>query len=783
MNIFQRLFRKREKSKSQPRPITKSARQLAGKRVRVSVDTASDTQLFAATEYIASPESALETWRRYNLNDYTLSRMSAADLVELMADISPEVSRALWDFLRFCNPGWELIALNLNSDTENTAGQKAIGEMLGILDELYGAVDVQINRLFISAFLRGAFMAEIVLDENGRDFVDFVTPDPYSARFKKIRDLQRGIIWQLGQWQGGEWVDLNIPTVSYIPIDPLPGVPYGRSLIGSAIFSGLFLIGLLHDLRRVISQQGYPRLDLSVSLEKLMEAMPGDLESNPELFKNWVNDIIDEVADVYEELEPDDAYVHTDVVTVNRPVGAVNAESLGAVDGIIRALERMVTRALKSMPLLMGSNEAASETHANRQWEIHVAGIKSIQHLCETLIARLFKTGLRAQGIQADVQMRFAELRASEMLRDAQTETMLIANAARKRDEGWYSQDEASLEVTGHPADVPEPRISQAGVGELVQGDGEGEEPTRVKIQKLNNKRAVQIIPEGSEVPLPELPNEVLINDRDIEQAIELWDELMPDQAGMLEAVVIGRVDFDNENGRGQRANGDEPPIWEWNQGSKRYHNKKTGEFIGQKKMVEKRDIFTDRQKSRIADQELTEKLANGEITIQRWILRQREIVKQTFVDQYVMGKGGRNNMTQRDWGRVGNMLKDQYGYLQNFGQKIADGELSVAQIRNRSQMYISSSAQAFEKGKSASYGNFTLPAHPADGQTVCGSNCKCQWLITEFDDRWECVWNINESAENCPDCQDNARRWNPLVILKSAARTQKDLERELRNV
>jgi hypothetical protein len=477
--------------KETPRQKITSGRVLAGKRSRATVDT-KDTMLFGNALYISSPTDADEAWRTQLLDSKTLDRISPAKLIELMVDVSPEISKAFWDFLRFCNPGWEVEAKT--GDEQNAAGQQAIEAMIDKLDELYGDTNVVINRLFTGAFIRGAFMAELVLDENGREFADLATPDPYTARFQRVNDPIRGTIWHLGQWQKGEWVDLSgYETIRYIPVDPLPGVPYGRSLVNPAIFPSLFIVGLLHDLRRVVAQQGYPRIDLEVVLEKLVEAMPADAQNDPEIMQNWVNSIIDEISTVYAALEPDDAYVHTDVIKVNRPIGTIDSSSLGAVDGLLRALERMVTRGLKSMPLLMGSNEAVSETHANRQWEIHVAGIKSLQHYCEKLLQRLFQLALQAQGIQADVEFRFSELRASEMLRDAQTEAIQISNAKAKYDNGWISQDEASEEVTGSAADDQEPRRQQSPPVEIVQDNGDGEavssDETRVISVSANGKQ------------------------------------------------------------------------------------------------------------------------------------------------------------------------------------------------------------------------------------------------------------------------------------------------------
>lgn len=429
-----------------------SYRALVGGRASIDKDAEGPAGYFA----VVAPSDVESHWRTLDLDTKTLGTMAPAQLLEMMVDLSPEISRGLWDFLRLCNPGYEVQALQ--GEEMDESAQALLDEFIDLLSDEYGSFDIILNRLFLTAFMRGAFMAELVLDESGRLPIDLVTPDPYTARFRKIDDPVRGCIWELGQYQQTGWVSLDRETIRYMPIDPLPGSPYGRALVSPALFTSLFLLGILHDLRRVVAQQGYPRLDLEIVMERLHDAMPANLEGDPEAVKDWVQAIIDEVEDVYSELEPDDAYIHTDVVKVNRPVGTIDATSLSAIDDLIRALERMAARALKTMPLLMGIMDATTETNANRQWEIQAAGIKSIQHLLETMLERLFGLALQAQGVLVDVRFRFAELREAERLRDAQTESMEINNAFKMYQTGWISQDEASEMVTGSPADVPEPR-------------------------------------------------------------------------------------------------------------------------------------------------------------------------------------------------------------------------------------------------------------------------------------------------------------------------------------
>jgi hypothetical protein len=189
----------------------------------------------------------------------------------------------------------------------------------------------------------------------------------------------------------------------------------------------------------------------------------------PRALRQWVTAVIAEIETVYASLEPDDAYVHANTIKVNGSVGTLGAQALGMIDTLITKLERMSARAMKQMPLLLGIDESTTDANANRQWEIQAAGIKSIQHLCETMLEHLLGLALQAQGIQATVTFRFAELRAAEMLRDAMTEQMQIANARAKYNAGWISQDAAAQEITGHDADQPAPRVLElTGTADVV---------------------------------------------------------------------------------------------------------------------------------------------------------------------------------------------------------------------------------------------------------------------------------------------------------------------------
>jgi hypothetical protein len=203
---------------------------------------------------------------------------------------------------------------------------------------------------------------------------------------------------------------------------------------------------------------------------------------------------------------------------------------------------------------------------------------------------------------------------------------------------------------------------------------------------------------------------------------------------------------------------------WEWNPKSQRYYNTTSGQFLSNAKMLDLRDQFTAAKQGSI--RALAGDVASGKISVQEWTLGFRQQVKTTYLDEYILARGGRNNMTQADWGRVGQMVKTQYQYQAQFAADVAAGKLTEPQIAARSSMYINSATQAYEKGRVAGRGMPSLPQYPGDGNTVCHANCKCNWDIEETDTEWLATWSLG-AAEHCDDCVDLAGRYNPLRMQK----------------
>jgi hypothetical protein len=410
----------------------------------------------------------------------TIERTSPARALEFLVDTSPELSRAMHDYHTMTNPGWTINCYNPGTRKINKSAQKVFDEeILGTVVRNYGTPDVLFDRVFTAVGLRGGVATETVLADDSVTFLDLALPDPAYFTWRRVREGGRGKVWHTGQYQNNLWVDLDLyPTFKYVPFHPLTGKPRGRSLFTPAVYICVFLMSILHDLKRVIQQQGYPRLDITIDFDKLRAEMPRNTKNNSAELKKWAQEMVDSVKRVYAQLRPDDTYIHSAAVTVNKPNGVLNNMSLGALDTLFGALERMATRAVKSMSILMGSRSGGGgEGQANREWEIYAKSMKSVQHVGEAVLENGFNVAMRARGIRCRVEVRFAELRAAEELRDAQTAAINAAVAGVQYDRGWISQDDAAKRGANvDKADQAKPRqAEQPGLGGEGQGLGGGQ--------------------------------------------------------------------------------------------------------------------------------------------------------------------------------------------------------------------------------------------------------------------------------------------------------------------
>lgn len=205
-------------------------------------------------------------------------------------------------------------------------------------------------------------------------------------------------------------------------------------------------------------------------------------------------------------------------------------------------------------------------------------------------------------------------------------------------------------------------------------------------------------------------------------------------------------------------------PMWRWYGHPDYRYRDEQGRYAAQKGLWEWADQSIEDTQQSVKPWGLM--LEQKTLSLADWEQQMRDTIAKEVLRQYILAIGGRDRMTQADYGAVGGIVADQFRYLTEFADRIAAGEYSGAQIAAISTMYIESAREGFERGSARVRGLPDMPAYPGDGSSCLGlTRCGCHWEYHFRQGRWECFWTMNMSKENCDLCIDHSVEWGPLVI------------------
>lgn len=171
---------------------------------------------------------------------------------------------------------------------------------------------------------------------------------------------------------------------------------------------------------------------------------------------------------------------------------------------------------------------------------------------------------------------------------------------------------------------------------------------------------------------------------------------------------------------------------WSFSTAAKRYRDAGSGRFLSASASVDLRDHYLEMQRQAMAS--LAQRVSSGELTVGQWEAASRAAIKEAWTVQYAYGAGGRRAVTTEMRAELGDLITQQYGYLNGFARDLANGTMSEAQVLARAGLYGDAAVLGYESGVSAA------------------------WAGTESE--WH---NISNSADPCGECPAlSALGWRP---------------------
>ena len=382
------------------------------------------------------------SWRSLQSQRKNLLDLPYPRLLQIALDLSPEVNKGLHDFLRFVNPGYIL-------ENDNEEALRATEQFIGMLDTYYGSFNSHVDSLWSGVFLTGALFPELVLDPSSRYPIDLVFNDPASARFRREPHPIRGNRWRLGQQTrfGYKYLDDN-PLIKYLGFDRLTDNPYGRPIVGPAVYSSILLLGLIMDLQRAVANLGLSRMDYELDAEELLKLinMNPDIAGDDEATAQFINEQIEKIENVLANLDPDSDYVHLSTVKVNYARNPITL-NLSGIETITNNLQRNVVNGFKGISALINVLDSTTETHIRSQLEFFVSSVQSLQSEVEDVLESYFDIGNQVQGLQGATRFRFKRQRTADRKAEAEIRKTETETTISKLDAGIIDETEARDEI------------------------------------------------------------------------------------------------------------------------------------------------------------------------------------------------------------------------------------------------------------------------------------------------------------------------------------------------
>lgn len=118
-----------------------------------------------------------------------------------------------------------------------------------------------------------------------------------------------------------------------------------------------------------------------------------------------------------------------------------------------------------------------------------------------------------------------------------------------------------------------------------------------------------------------------------------------------------------------------------------RYRDTDSGRLVSERAIRAQIDAIADTASDRLAD--LTAHLLRGAIPLAEWQREAMAVIKVSHVAAGVVAQGGKLQMTQAHYGFLGRAIRDQYAYLRDLANGIADGSVQLdGRLISRAGMY-----------------------------------------------------------------------------------------------
>lgn len=409
--------------------------------------------------------------------------------IEFLRRVNPDVSMAVWNFVRLANQGHQMHFYSLDGKTRFTDLDDRWREFAARVNEISNSgLDGLIDQLHYSSYVLGAMGVEAEVTPDRTDIYDIypVKPTTIQWELKEIKGRKVYVPYQEVEFKK-VYLDKEHANFFWVPSDPDIGDPRGNLTLTPVLQAVDFQMQILQDVQAVLHHQGYPRNDISLSLEKLMTICPAHVKNDSVELMKWLNAQVDNIRSNFENISPDSDYIHTDDSTINQNQGANAARSLD-FRALLEGIDPQVLSGLKQMAIFMNRNTGITESWGTVQFRIYCSGIASCQRGSKRIVEEIARLWLRVNGVQAIPKFTHNTIDWNSEEQRMTVQLMKQEFYAVSQIMGWVDADTASQEVIGNAN-----AVSKTPIGEIKINFSSG------GVKSDNDKHTKQVDSDGKD--------------------------------------------------------------------------------------------------------------------------------------------------------------------------------------------------------------------------------------------------------------------------------------------
>lgn len=408
---------------------------------------------------------------RDHLDDLFNSRTASDSrtLIATLANMDPDVSSAINAFLSVAGSVQPYVAAYDGNGQVDPAGIKIGNQILSMLtttnDYTIGfSAKPTMNALVTNhrymMLLRGSTAVELVLDKKYLPTelrtVDTATLEWSRPTADKLKPVQRPA-------GTNERIEMDIPTFFTSNFHQSPLETYTYSPFVSAINTIASRQLVINELYRIMKIVGYPRVDIAVMEDILIQAAPPSLRLDAAKMRAYVETELNRIRTQIGNLQSSDAFVHTNAIETK----VINEKNPGAgmqIQNVIDVLNAQNQAALKVMPAVVGKSDNGQV--ASTEARLFALSADALNRSVADVLSKSLTFAARLSGYQGRIVLVFPPVELRPTLELEPQHTMKASRLKEDLSLGIITDAEYCMAMYGRPPNDGAEELSGTGFAE-----------------------------------------------------------------------------------------------------------------------------------------------------------------------------------------------------------------------------------------------------------------------------------------------------------------------------